>query len=293
MEDEAFAEETIKKANPSYGVFQNAEIVLKMADRAKRMPSREAAYRNLILNQRVETSSPFVTKKVWDENGGEHNGWGVCYGGLDLSDCNDLTSLVLVSEVRNRINVKPFFWLPEADIQERSRADRVPYDLWAESGYIELTDGRSVEYKHVANRIVQLMEEYDIRKIGFDRWNMRHLRPWLIEAGLSDDFIDDRFEDFGQGYQSMSPALRTLEGILLNSRARHQSHPVLTMCAANAVVKMDEAGNRKLDKKRSRGRIDGMVALAMGAATLEEDTKAGRVFPVDPAHFMEDLQAAT
>jgi phage terminase large subunit-like protein len=41
------------------------------------------------------------------------------------------------------------------------------------------------------------------------------------------------------------------------------------MCAANAVVVLDDAGNRKLSKKRSSGRIDGMVALAMaiGAAS--------------------------
>ena len=43
------------------------------------------------------------------------------------------------------------------------------------------------------------------------------------------------------------------------------------MCAANAVVHMDPAGNRKLDKAKSRGRIDGMVALTMarGVAATE------------------------
>ena len=286
-----FAEETIKQANPAYGIFQNAATVMKMADRAKRMPSREAAYRNLILNQRVETSNPFVTKKVWDENGEPAENFKLCYGGLDLSDTNDLTSFVLVSENDDVISVKPYFWLPEYELLERARADRVPYDVWAKEGHIMLTDGRSVEYKHVAKFLVKMFAKYDLRKVGFDRWNMRHLRPWLIEAGLTEDFIDDRFEDFGQGYVSMSPALRTTESILLNARARHGSHPVLNMCAANSVVKMDEAGNRKLDKKKSRGRIDGMVAMVMANAVQEEDMKGGKVYPVDPADFVEDLQA--
>lgn len=118
---------------------------------------------------------------------------------------------------------------------------------------------------------------------------MRHLRPWLIEAGLSEAFIDDRFVDFGQGYVSMSPALRTLEALLLNSAMRHENHPILTMCAANAVVKMDEAGNRKLDKKKSRGRIDGMVSLAMASATAAEESQSAPVFPVPPEKFVEDL----
>lgn len=291
-ERDPFEEDTIRLANPAFGIFQNAGVVMKMADRANRMPSREASYRNLILNQRVETSSPFVTKKVWDENSDKPGSGSVWYGGLDLSDCNDLTAYVLISEKQGKISVKPTFWLPEKGIAERARADRVPYDLWAEQGYIRLTDGSSVEYRDVAKQIVESMAEYDIRKIAFDRWNMRHLRPWLVHHGLSEDFVDDRFEDFGQGFVSMSPALRTLEGLLLNAALQHGSHPVLNMCAANAVVKADEAGNRKLDKKRSRGRIDGMVALAMASAVHEEDVKMGRVYPVDPAHFVEDLAAA-
>lgn len=50
---------------------------------------------------------------------------------------------------------------------------------------------------------------------------------------------------------------------LLNSRIRHGGHPVLTMCAANAVVTKDPAGARKLDKAKATGRIDGLQALAM------------------------------
>lgn len=69
----------------------------------------------------------------------------------------------------------------------------------------------------------------------------------------------------------MSPAWRDLESDLLNGKVRHGNHPVLTMCAANAVTQPDAAGNRKLVKDKSRGRIDGLVALTMarGVATTE------------------------
>lgn len=275
-----FEEETIRLANPAFGDFQNAREILDMAEAARRMPSREAEYRNLILNQRVEASSPFIVKSVWDANAGSPNEWGPVYAGLDLSETNDLTALVLGSPVGGVLNVKPVFWLPQEGLAERSRQDRVPYDVWAKQGFLKTTPGRSIEYSYVAEYVAGLFSEMDIRKIAFDRYNMRHFRPWLVKAGLSEAFIDDRFEDFGQGYVSMSPALRTLESILLNENVRHGGHPVLTMCAANAVVKMDEAGNRKLDKKRSRGRIDGMVALAMCASVAESDMEEGQVYPV-------------
>lgn len=278
MDDKPFLVKTIKKANPAYGKFQNAEVLKKMADRARRMPSREAAYRNLILNQRVETSNPFVTRSVWEENGGKCEGWGYAYGGLDLSETSDLTAFVLVSNANDVWNVDSTFWLPGEGLAERARSDRVPYDVWAEQGYLQTTPGRSIEYSYIARYLVDIFDKKRIRKIAFDRWNMRHLRPWLIEAGMSEAFINERFVDFGQGYVSMSPALRTLETKLLNQDLRHEMHPVLTMCAANAVVKMDEAANRKLDKKRSRGRIDGMVALAMACEVAEADGRQKPVF---------------
>lgn len=261
-----FTEEAIRQANPAFGDFLNAQEVLGQAERARRMPAEEPLYRNYTLNQRVEASSPFVTKSVWDSNGAEpRRRGGMAFGGLDLSETNDLTSLELVTPDGDEWDVESTFWLPEHGLEERARKDRVPYDVWARDGLIQLTPGRSVEYKHVAEHLAALFAERPIGKIAFDRYNMRHLRPWLVQAGLSEAFIDEHFVEFGQGFVSMSPALRNLESLLLNARLRHGNHPVLTMCAANAVVKMDEAGNRKLDKKRSRGRIDGMVALAMGA----------------------------
>lgn len=291
-EADPFLEETIKQANPAYGDFQNAREILDMAEAARRMPSREAEYRNLILNQRVEASNPFVTKSVWDANNQEPEGWNTIYAGLDLSETSDLTALVLVSPHNGTLGVKSYFWLPNEGIVEKSRQDRVPYDVWAKDNYLLTTPGRSIEYEYVASFLAKLFGEMDIRKVAFDRFNMRHFRPWLVKAGLSETFIDERFEEFGQGYVSMSPALRSLESKLLNEQMRHSGHPVMTMCAANAVVKMDEAGNRKLDKKKSRGRIDGMVALAMATHVACSDMDEKQVFPVPLDNILEDLSAS-
>jgi phage terminase large subunit-like protein len=270
-----FSEETIRSANPAFGDFLNAAEVLSMAEDARRMPSREAEYRNLILNQRVEANSPFVSASVWAACGGEAvsiDGVPV-YGGLDLSAVNDLTALVLIGRVDGVWQVHPTFWLPGQGLAHKARADRVAYDLWHEQGYLEAAPGKSVEYEFVADYLRDAFARYDIRKIAFDRWGWRHLRPWLVKAGFTDDELEEHFVEFGQGLQSMSPALRELESDLLAGNLAHGNHPVLTMCAANAVVKTDPAGNRKLDKSRSAGRIDGMVALTMarGAEAMTVD----------------------
>jgi phage terminase large subunit-like protein len=238
------------------------------------MPSRENSYRNLILNQRVEARSPFVSRAVWLESGAipdDLDGKRV-YGGLDLSSVADLTALVLVSDDGD---VVPTFWLPDDGLAEKSRADKVPYDRWRDDGQLETTPGRAIEYEFVAHHLRDVFDRYGDVTIAFDRFNMKHLRPWLLRAGFSEEECDERFVDFGQGFASMSPAIRALESLLLSRKLRHGNHPVLEMCAKNAVTVQDPAGNRKFVKSKATGRIDGMVALAMAVGVMPDAADEG------------------
>jgi phage terminase large subunit-like protein len=268
-----FDEATIRRANPAFGTFLNAREVLAMAQDAKRMPAREAEYRNLILNQRIDLSTPFISPAVWKACGspvGSLEGEAV-YGGLDLSEVSDLTALVLIGWRDRKWRVQPTFWLPSEGLAEKAMADRVPYDLWRAQGYLQATPGRTVSYEFVANHLRQVFKRYDVQKLAFDRWNMRHLLPWLLRAGFSEQFVKERFVEFGQGVASMSPALRDLEQVLLEGQVAHGDHPVLTMCVSHTVITLDDAGNRKPSKRKSSGRIDGLVALTMaiGVAPLQ------------------------
>src|SRR5262245_27725854 len=208
-----------------------------MAAAAKRMPAREAAYRNLILNQRVEASSPFVTPMQWKACAGEPldlRGRDV-FAGLDLSESADLTALVLIGlDITDGTwSVRPTFWLPTERLHEKSKVDRIPYDLWRDQGYLQTTPGSTVSYEYVAQYLKGVFDQHRVGKIAFDRWNMQHLKPWLLVAGFNERTIEDRFVGFGQGFRSMAPPLRDLESIILEKKLRHGGHPVLQMCASN------------------------------------------------------------
>ena len=266
IDADPFDEETIRQANPHYDVFMNKDEVKRQAESARRMPSKESSYRNLILNQRVESKTPFVARSVWLDNGCEPQSLlgKKVYGGLDLSAVSDLTALVLISE---NGDVVPTFWLPEEGLEEKSRNDRVPYDVWHKQGFLQTTPGKSIEYAFVAEYLRGVFDAHDVQAMGFDRYNMKFLRPWLVAAGFTEDELE-KFIDFGQGFLSMSPALRELETKLLQSKLRHGAHPVLTMCFANAVVVKDPAGNRKFTKQKASGRIDGAVATAIAVGVM-------------------------
>lgn len=269
-----FSVEAMRQANPAYGDFLNAKEVRRQAEDARRMPSQEAAYRNLILNQRIARDAPFVSQVVWNQNSAaprpEDFSGGLVMG-LDLSRRIDLTALVYVGRGDDgQYSVGCEFFAPKEGLADRSISDRVPYDLWAEQGHLILTPGKTVGYDFVAKRMAELATKYRVDEIKFDRWGIPELQTQLELIGADDLPL----EPHGQGFKDMSPALNALEAELLNGRIRHGGHPILTWCAANAVVDMDAAGNRKLNKKRATGRIDGMVALAMaiGGAVVASET---------------------
>src|SRR3546814_11076337 len=71
------------------------------------------------------------------------------YACLDLSSTNDLTAFVPIAWVEEAWETKPTFWLPGDGLAEKSRSDRVPYDVWADEGLLETTPGRAIEYEFV------------------------------------------------------------------------------------------------------------------------------------------------
>ena len=145
----------------------------------------------------------------------------------------------------------------------------MPYLVWRDKGYLETNSGRAINKLAILERVTQLADAHKIVSIAFDRWRIEDLKVLIDQEGYS----IPELKSFGQGYASMAPAVDELETLLIENRITHDGNPILTWNAANAVVVEDPAGNRKLAKDKSIGRIDGMVAavMAMGQATKERE----------------------
>lgn len=287
-DDDPWDYDTWIRANPALGDFLQLEQVERMAGQAKRIPSKEADFRNKILNQRIDGTVRFIAAREWNDcdlgliddtalEGRE------CYGALDLSAARDLTAFVLVfPEEDGRFTVLPRFFLPEFDIAGKSENDRVPYDIWArqESSRLTLLPGKVIDPQAVAEYIADEAGRFDIKEIAFDRWRIEDLRRELAKAS-----IDLPLQPFGQGYKDMSPAVDMLEVAVAQQKVNHAGNPLMKMCAANAVITKDPSGARKLDKSKASGRIDGLVALAMALQTAARHTEDDAL----PACLMEDV----
>lgn len=257
-----------RAANPALGIFRSETDLREQMQQAERMPSMSNTARNLLLNQRVSLDSPFISPDVWMACDTVPDPFeGLVYAGLDLSARTDLTALVLIGKVDGVWQVRPYFWTPEQGVLDRAQKDRAPYDMWVRQGYIRTTPGATVDLEAVALDMAEILSDCEVAAIAYDRWRIDVLKKELERLGLELPLVPH-----GQGFRDMAPALDALEAELLNGRIAHGGHPVLTLCAANAVAVKDPSGNRKLDKSRRTGRIDGLQALAMafGAAQVAE-----------------------
>lgn len=276
-----FGEEAIKAANPAFGDFQNAKEVLAMAEGARRMPSRESEYRNLILNQRVSLTELWIPPTVWALNEGESDFDRLedapVYVGADLSATQDLTAVVATCpDGLGNWHLRAWFFLPRDGLMERARTDRVPYDVWEKLGLLIATPGRTVDEDFVAATVQKALAGRNVVAFSYDRWQIDRLKKAFGRINYDPPMVE-----FGQGFKSMSPALKAVETLALQGKLRHAKHPILNMCIANSRIDMDAAGNRKLTKKKATGRIDGAVALAMAVGSADVTSDERSIWDID------------
>lgn len=269
-------------ANPAlaYGV-RDLEDLERLAREAARLPSREASFRNFILNQRVRATEHYIAPALWDACNDPVNldvlRAGPCYGGLDLSSRADLTALALVAQDRNgKWHARVWVFTPEDTLDERARTDRTDYRTWERQGFLETCPGSVLDYEWLAHRLGEIADEYPLAHINFDRWKMAELRNQLDKAG-----VDLPMQEHGQGFKDFSVAVDALEAVVLNAQLAHGGNPLLRYSMANVAIKRDHAGNRKFDKRLKFRRIDPAAALAMAmraaVAPIDSPVVAGMI----------------
>jgi phage terminase large subunit-like protein len=254
-------ERTWAIANPNLGVSVKLDFLRSECQRAMEMPAYENTFRQLYLNCWTEQDTRWIAMSSWAQGnvpcpvslaGRE------CFAGLDLATTFDTTAFVILFPLDDgTFWVEPHFWIPEENLQQRVKRDKVPYDVWQRKGLLHVTQGNVTDYAHVRRDINDLAKKYGFRQIAVDRWNSTHLTQLLQEDGLP-------VVGFGQGYGAMSAPSKQIEAWIVSGKLLHGGHEPLTWQAGNVAIQTD-GQNIKPSKQRSHERIDGIVALVMAA----------------------------
>ena len=268
-EDDAdWTDESVwQKVNPSLGDILDIDDLRHECTEAQENPAKENLFRRFRLNQWVRQEVRYIPLAEWDKCGGnlqlEDYTGKIFYCGLDLASSIDITAFVMCTydEPIDKIVIFPYFWVPEDNVEERVRRDKVPYDVWIKQGLLFTTPGNMIDYEFIRKFINDLQDKIYIEEIAYDRWGMLELAPKLENDGF-------KIVPFGQGMQSMNHGTKELLSLAKSQKIAHGGNPILRWMCDNVMIRIDAADSWKPDKAKSTERIDGIVALIMGLSRL-------------------------
>ena len=268
LRDDWLNERTWVKANPNYGISVMPEDLRALATKALNMPAAAASFKQKRLNLWVNADAPWLSVEGWRKG---QSSWSPdellhqsCWVGVDLASQIDLCAMAFVfppAGERNTWRLLRWVWTPKDTLVERGRRDRAPYDVWVQQGHLLTQDGVRIDHAAIRDVLKAQRERYRIEQIGFDPWHA----PGVVDALIHEDgFRAEQVILVPQTYAGMSKAALGFEAAVLEGKVDANSCPLMAWCASNVVVQRDGKDNIYPVKKRSRGRIDPIMATIIG-----------------------------
>lgn len=213
------------KANPSLGAAKSLESMREAASSAKKKPANERLFRWLDLNQWVTTKlTTWLPLELFDATIGTWNRADLlgleCFLGMDLSSTTDMTSIcALFPPQGKQPDWRAFWhcWIPEENMKERVKNDKVPYDQWLAGKWLTATPGDVVDYTKVEETILDIKKFYRVIEVPSDRAFAAMLLQRLDQQGMT-------CVDIPQNYKTLTGPMNLLE-VLLKKTAKKISQP--------------------------------------------------------------------
>jgi phage terminase large subunit-like protein len=255
---------TAAKANPGYGSSVNPDDLKGKVIKATNIPSAAATYKQKHLNLWLNASAPWLSLDGWrkgqtdwtlEEMHGER-----CWIGIDMSSKIDLTAVVLVfppTETRKSWRIVPWCLTPADTLKERAHRDRAPYQHWVETAGLRTNPGNRIDQDVVRELVHEADSVFDVQQIAIDPWNAGNL---VKDLGETDGH---QVIEIPQNMQQMSAPSKDFEADVLDGLVDAGGNPLMTWCISNVVVQRDNKDNVYPVKKKSRGRIDPVIAALM------------------------------
>lgn len=296
--DDPFKDEKCwKKALPALGITFPIENMRGEVNSARLLLSTQLSVKRLYFGMPVGAAGFWIAEESWIAVQGKVDVKKLkgckCWLSLDLSQKNDLTALTAVwIDAKQHIWVKTWYWTTRVGLEARALGDQAPYLEWVENKFLTAVPGPTIDKTFVADEVAQLVAEHDVQELAFDVAGMADfisacgevgLPVWKYEGPDKPEGIGLKLVPHAQGTKvrfedkqlCMPRSIERLEDKVLKKGLTIEASPVTYMCASNAVVISDGQKNRAFDKSRSRGRIDGLVTIAMAVGAATNSATAG------------------
>lgn len=245
-----------KKANPNFDVTMTERSIKLDIEAARGRPSRIAALKRYRLNIWTNESDTWLDQSKWSslEKISFEELAGEAYGGLDMARINDFAAFVLLLRDPKGWQFFPRLYVPGDKVTEKEEIDKIPLSMWIDKGWVIATKGAEIDADIIRRDIVAAHKRFSLIDLGYDPYMCGQLAKQLrAEDGIECTAVP-------QTMPFMAVPATELERAITSRTIRHNHNPALLWMVGNAIAIQDNNGNVRPSKKRSRGRIDGVVA---------------------------------
>ena len=191
----------------------------------------------------------------------------VVYLGLDLSETNDNTSVAMVAaDDDNNIIAEVVAFLPEGRIEEKNAFEKIDYREYIRAGNAIACGDKVIDYAVVEDFIMQIESKYNVQvqAVGYDRYNALSTAQKLERAGYNT-------VEIRQHSSVLHPPTKLLKEKILAGQFTYASNKLLEVNFQNSRCTYDTNKNLYVNKKRSKGKVDMVVALINATYLLQQD----------------------
>ena len=282
----------LRKSLPGMGISVSEEFIRKEIDIAEESISKAVEFRTKYCNLKQSVSTAWLRAEDINKAFGHHLQMEAlrghyCVAGVDLSQTTDLTSACIVTEIDGTLWVHSHFWLPNKRLEEATRRDNIPYEIYIRKGFLSLSGEEFINNDDVLLWFMDLVKTRKIFPliIGYDRWTAQDLVQKLEKKHFHTDSVTQGF--------NLSGVSDIFEGMLREGRIRDMDdNDLLKIHFADAAQQMESNAEqahprKKLVKLSKNAHVDGVAALLdamamrqfnwakMGARLMNEKRKPG------------------
>lgn len=249
------------KSNPNLGITVNRDWLMAQVNQAKNSPSSEVGVRTKNLNQWVSSSNVWIPEhiiknsmKKLDMSEFRNDNRYIVYMGFDLAAVSDLTAftIMLVDPDEEKYYFKTWYYLPKRALDGKYNSEL--YKMWAQKGYLTLTDSETTDYAYIKNDILYWYNNLEVQLVSYDSWNATSLVNDLIKEGLP-------MQSYSQSIGNFNRPTKELERLILSDKVVIDNNPITRFCFDSVELKVDINGNAKPCGDHEKKKIDGVISM--------------------------------
>lgn len=188
--------------------------------------------------------------------------------GVDLSMSNDNCSVAMCSydEDLGKVLFKTMAFIPEGRIEEKNRLEKINYYDYCKAGWCIACGDRTIDYSVIEDYVLTLEEKMGVKinSLGYDRYDaISSAQKWESEGLVT--------VEIKQHSSVLHPPTKWLSELVEDGKVLYEPDKLVELNFDNARCTYDTNLNRYVNKKKSNGKVDEVVALINAMYLLQQN----------------------